>query len=234
MTNPITPPTTDLAARFEAKREECWKLAAIGEGRNGVDFWAGGASAFAEARDMARAGAAGGADGFVLVPREPTPKMVASTWNDHVDANGGIESQNARNKRIYRAMIAAAAPAAPPPPAQQVDKQRRDEDGFVCEYDQGCKPETDTYTICWDGGARWLIVDRHGLITIGQSPADDRPVQQTTWQALMSPPPAQQGSSPPPLTAERVDLPPPLTSLKAMVRERLSEIKETTSSDADR
>lgn len=45
---------------------------------------------------------------WVLVPREPTPAMVAATWNDPIDTKGGIESQNARNKRIYRAMIASA------------------------------------------------------------------------------------------------------------------------------
>jgi len=144
------------------------------------------------ARDMARAGAAGGAgEGFVLVPARPTPAMLEAFWQSTGESHAMRERTEMMATRRYAAMLAAA----PPPPAQQGEKQRRDEDGFVCEYDPGCKPETDTYTICWDGGARWLIVDRHGLITAGQSPADDRPVQQTTWQALMSPPPAQQGSS---------------------------------------
>ena len=44
-------------------------------------------------------------EGFVLVPVEPTPKMVDATWNEHLAAT---ESHNARNKRIYKAMLAAA------------------------------------------------------------------------------------------------------------------------------
>jgi|GEM_PF-2784167 len=48
-----------------------------------------------------------------LVPVEPTPKMVDATWNDSVDRDGGIESQNTRNRRIYAAMVNAA----PIPPA---------------------------------------------------------------------------------------------------------------------
>lgn len=44
----------------------------------------------------------------VLVPREPTPKMVDATWDHEIDRNGGIESQVARNKRIYKAMLTAA------------------------------------------------------------------------------------------------------------------------------
>jgi hypothetical protein len=47
-------------------------------------------------------------DGWQLVPVEPTPKMVDATWDHPIDKNGGIESQNARNVRIYRAMLAAA------------------------------------------------------------------------------------------------------------------------------
>ena len=45
-------------------------------------------------------------EGYVLVPIEPTPKMVDSTWNEGV--RYPAESHNTRNKRIYRAMIAAA------------------------------------------------------------------------------------------------------------------------------
>lgn len=43
--------------------------------------------------------------GYALVPVEPTPKMVDATWDEPLGAN---ESHNARNKRIYKAMIAAA------------------------------------------------------------------------------------------------------------------------------
>lgn len=37
--------------------------------------------------------------GWVMVPREPTPKMLAATWDHDIDKNGGIESQNTRNER---------------------------------------------------------------------------------------------------------------------------------------
>ena len=50
--------------------------------------------------------------GYKLVPIEPTPKMIDATWDHSVDRDGGIESQNTRNRRIYAAML-AAAPAAP-------------------------------------------------------------------------------------------------------------------------
>ena len=50
-------------------------------------------------------------EGFVLVPVKPTPKMVDATFN-HVHLSS--ESHNARNKRIYAAMIAAA-----PSPAKE-------------------------------------------------------------------------------------------------------------------
>ena len=49
-------------------------------------------------------------DGWVLVPREPTPKMVDATW-EHIqdkERSDVPESQGSRNKRIYIAMIAAA------------------------------------------------------------------------------------------------------------------------------
>lgn len=49
--------------------------------------------------------------GFKLVPIEPTPKMVDATFNnDHLWRQN--EGHNARNKRIYRAMLAAAPVAA--------------------------------------------------------------------------------------------------------------------------
>ena len=52
--------------------------------------------------------------GLVLVPREATPKMIAATWHHGIDRNGGIESQNTRNERIYRAMLAASPIAGAP------------------------------------------------------------------------------------------------------------------------
>lgn len=47
-----------------------------------------------------------------LVPIVPTPKMLDSTWHHPQDSNPGIESQTARNERIYRVML----DAAPQPP----------------------------------------------------------------------------------------------------------------------
>lgn len=44
----------------------------------------------------------------VVVPVEPTPKMMAATWDHEIDKSGGIESQNTRNARIWSAMLAAA------------------------------------------------------------------------------------------------------------------------------
>lgn len=43
--------------------------------------------------------------GWVMVPVEPTPLMVDSTWDERLDVR---ESHNARNKRIYKAMLSAA------------------------------------------------------------------------------------------------------------------------------
>ena len=48
------------------------------------------------------------AEGFVVVPVEPTPQMVDATWDHEIDKNGGIESQNKRNRRVWAAMLAAA------------------------------------------------------------------------------------------------------------------------------
>jgi hypothetical protein len=44
---------------------------------------------------------------WVLVPREPTPKMIDATWNEDLDAIKH-ESHNTRNRRIYAAMLAAS------------------------------------------------------------------------------------------------------------------------------
>ena len=48
-------------------------------------------------------------DGYCVVPKEPTPKMIDATW----DYDGEIQemSHNTRNEFIYKAMIAAQEPA---------------------------------------------------------------------------------------------------------------------------
>ena len=48
-------------------------------------------------------------EGFVLVPKEPTLKMIDATW----DYDGEIQemSHNTRNEFIYKAMIEAQEPA---------------------------------------------------------------------------------------------------------------------------
>ena len=45
-------------------------------------------------------------EGFVVVPKEPTPKMIDATWN--FDEEIQDMSHNSRNEFIYNAMIAAA------------------------------------------------------------------------------------------------------------------------------
>ncbi len=54
-------------------------------------------------------------EGWKLVPEAPTPKMVDATWNDSLDGM----SHNARNKKIYGAMLAAA----PQPAASVADAE---------------------------------------------------------------------------------------------------------------
>lgn len=56
-------------------------------------------------------------EGWKLVPEAPTPKMVDATWNDSLDGM----SHNARNKKIYSAMLAAA-----PQPAASVTDVAKD------------------------------------------------------------------------------------------------------------
>ena len=48
-------------------------------------------------------------DGFVVVPKEPTPKMIDATWN--YDDEIQDMSHNTRNAFIYKAMIEAQEPA---------------------------------------------------------------------------------------------------------------------------
>ena len=45
-------------------------------------------------------------EGFVLVPKQPTPKMIDATWN--FDEEIQDMSHNSRNEFIYNAMIAVA------------------------------------------------------------------------------------------------------------------------------
>lgn len=45
-------------------------------------------------------------EGFVLAPKQPTPKMIDATWN--FDEEIQDMSHNSRNEFIYNAMIAAA------------------------------------------------------------------------------------------------------------------------------
>ncbi len=49
---------------------------------------------------------------YKLVPIEPTPKMIDATFNHTQERDGLPESHNTRNKRIWRAML-AAAPTTP-------------------------------------------------------------------------------------------------------------------------
>ena len=44
-------------------------------------------------------------EGFLLVPKQPTPKMIDATWN--FDEEIQDMSHNSRNEFIYNAMIAA-------------------------------------------------------------------------------------------------------------------------------
>jgi hypothetical protein len=118
-----TQTTTDLAARFEAKREECVKLAqeAFNQGGPVERHLRGQSSAFAEARDMARADAAGGAgEGFVLLPREPTEGMErafdTAYWAKAGDASSPTPTEHPEDGGGpfgygYRAMLKAVPPA---------------------------------------------------------------------------------------------------------------------------
>ena len=45
-------------------------------------------------------------EGFVLVPKEPTPKMIDSTWDDQDEIE--TMSHNSRNEFIYKKMIEVA------------------------------------------------------------------------------------------------------------------------------
>ena len=77
------------------------------------------------------------------------------------------------------------------------ERERRDEDGFACEYDGSLAPHADDYTIFWDNGARWLLVQRDGKITIGRSPAEGRQCFTTTWDELFANRSGKLISSPP-------------------------------------
>lgn len=47
-------------------------------------------------------------EGFVVVPKDPTPKMIDSTWDYDEEIYG--MSSNERNRFIYKAMIKAQEP----------------------------------------------------------------------------------------------------------------------------
>lgn len=87
-------------------------------------------------------------DGWKLVPVEPTPKMIDATWYHEIDMSCGIESQGARNKRIYEAML-AAAPAAPAADAWIHVSERL--------------PGEDDQVLCWceDETVAWADVSSH-------------------------------------------------------------------------
>ena len=68
----------------------------------GVAAWVNGA--FYGFEQAAKAQAV--PDGFVVVPKEPTPKMIDATWD--FDEEIQDMSHNSRNEFIYNTMIAAA------------------------------------------------------------------------------------------------------------------------------
>ena len=123
---PAMPPTTDLAACFEAKREECLKLEREAGNPTGRQYWRGRSYGFAVARDMARAGAAGGAGEAGEGSLEAQAReMLAAEYEAYVGegpyptyAKLARSSYGSFTQCSIRA-IAKALAAAPPPPAQQ-------------------------------------------------------------------------------------------------------------------
>jgi len=193
----MTNPTTDLAARFEAKREEAVKQARTAKPINRVCFWEGQANAFAEARDMARAGAAGGADGFVLLPKQATKAMLDAAYAAH-DAYEAAETGGWGGLgSVYEAMIAAA----PPPPAQQGSSSLRDisVSGPVNGKNEPDPSGSYVRIVLSKGGTR-----EERLISVGAAEVFNDELE--GYLRGLGPLAAQQGSSSPPLTAERVDL----------------------------
>jgi len=91
-------------------------------------------------------------------------------------ANGPHRQRADETRSALTATILARLTAA--------HKERRDENGFACEYD-GSLPDDD-YTVIWDKGARWVMINRSGKITIGQSPSDGKPCVSTTWGDLLA------------------------------------------------
>jgi hypothetical protein len=138
MTNP-----TDLAARFEAKREECVERAERlwAAGQRTDDWGRGRATAFAEARDMARADAAGGAGERVRHLKRGTEYEVlgeaeaqVATGHRDIDDMTYTDIQDGSRLTVYRCLKTGKlwtrltdefrdgrfeTIAAPPPPAQQ-------------------------------------------------------------------------------------------------------------------
>jgi hypothetical protein len=199
---------TDLAARFEAKREECEEQAEGGFNLVTRRFWQGRARAFAEARDMARAGAAGGAgervrhlkrgteyevlgDGLVQTdtPLKDYDKVVVYQSGEYIWVRPVSEFRDGRFETIA---------AAPPPPAQQGSSSS----------------VVGSKAIAREGKVDLPPLKPDQVEYLRGLQASLRPITQIDSETLIGPAgPAvgldgynQQGPSSPPLTAERVDL----------------------------
>jgi hypothetical protein len=113
-----TQTTTDLAARFEAKREEAERnLPSTFVGALGA-YWRGRVNAFAEARDMAHADAAGGAIDIANALRDAYDQGFSDSgegWNAEYpgDVHEKQSFKDVRDAWIQQYM------AELPPPAQQ-------------------------------------------------------------------------------------------------------------------
>jgi hypothetical protein len=165
----MTNPTTDLAARFEAKRIEAAgfadEQASCYDGPTGPieAQYRTEARTWAEARDMAHAGAAGGAqrrDEAESVSLAACP--IGLFWSNSGELC--LKTEYGNNEGRIDAYIVSSGEFFWGDPPQTIGNQRR----------QSVRP------VCWQALSAALT--------------------------SMSPPPAQQGSSSPPLTAERVDL----------------------------
>lgn len=105
--------TTDLAARFEAKREECCRGAQSHADSGIANGYLAQAAAFAEARDMARADAAGGAGDtrlWATVPRV-LPLDMAKALHATVRIRCVPERQEAsilNEREVWDALLIAA------------------------------------------------------------------------------------------------------------------------------
>jgi hypothetical protein len=124
-------PTTDLAARFEAKRKECEEQAEGGFNLVTRRFWQGRAEAFAEARDMARADAAGvaGEQG------EPESVSLAACPIGLFWSNSGelcLKTEYGNNEGRIDAYIVSSGEFFWGDPPQTIGNQRRQSVRPVC------------------------------------------------------------------------------------------------------